>query len=255
VLACADTQTCVGRWFFALGWSQRKRQLPHFKANPWFWSQFNTNQFVITTPDCQFTFEQFTEVEVAILMPSRLPALQTNFRSVKDKFIQRSKWAYSRTTTPIHYYLCLVFEESADLNLSRSAIKAGLELLLNKWIQIEILSEIRYTKSYQLLKNLLGQIALITFKRCDYFIKQKLEHITDYIRNLPGANTQLKALQFDSAVVLKSIEVQHGLLVVERAREFTRPPIWHFMSISLENCWQFWPARTRDGFETVGKPD
>jgi len=50
--------------------------------------------------------------------------------------------------------------------------------------------------------------------------KELEQHITDYIRNLPGANTQLEALQFDSAVVLKSIEVQHGLLV-ERSREFT----------------------------------
>lgn len=68
-------------------------------------------------------------------------------------------------------------------------------------------------------EELLSKIALATFEQRDYFFKQKVaeQYITDYIRNLPGANTDPEALQLDSEVVLHSIEAQHGLLV-ERAK-------------------------------------
>ncbi|MEH2197966.1 NACHT domain-containing protein [Nostoc sp.] len=53
----------------------------------------------------------------------------------------------------------------------------------------------------------------------DYFFKQKIaeQYITEYIRNLPGANTDEEVLQFDSEQVLHSIEHHHGL-VVARAK-------------------------------------
>jgi predicted NACHT family NTPase len=68
-------------------------------------------------------------------------------------------------------------------------------------------------------EDLLSQIALTTFNRKEYFFKQKeLEQsIADYICNLPDAKTDAESLQFDSEVVLKSIEAQHGLLI-ERAK-------------------------------------
>ncbi len=139
-----------------------------------------------------------------------------------------------------------MFQESAELTLNRSQLnKAGLEVLLKKWdITKNIERDQVYKKiSVQHKENLLGQIALITFKQCDYFIKQKEleQHITDYIRNLPGANTQMEALQFDSAVVLKSIEVQHGLLV-ERARG-----IYSFSHLTFH---EYFTAR-----EIIGSPD
>jgi predicted NACHT family NTPase len=73
--------------------------------------------------------------------------------------------------------------------------------------------------SVQRKQDLLSQIALTTFERKDYFFKQRdvERYIADYIRNLPDAQTDPEGLQFDSEVVLKSIEAQHGLLV-ERAR-------------------------------------
>ncbi|WP_242032152.1 NACHT domain-containing protein [Microcoleus sp. FACHB-672] len=68
-------------------------------------------------------------------------------------------------------------------------------------------------------KDLLSQIALITFERGDYFFKRKEieQYISDYIHHLPDAQNNPEALQLDSEAVLKSIEAQHGLLV-ERAQ-------------------------------------
>ncbi|NEP03931.1 MAG: hypothetical protein F6K25_10770 [Okeania sp. SIO2G4] len=65
----------------------------------------------------------------------------------------------------------------------------------------------------------MSKIAWITFENGELFFKQKVaeKYITDYICNLPGANTDEEALQLDSEVVLRSIESQHGLLV-ERAK-------------------------------------
>ncbi|MDB9511928.1 hypothetical protein PN499_12095 [Kamptonema animale CS-326] len=69
------------------------------------------------------------------------------------------------------------------------------------------------------LRKAISQVALITFEGSDYFFKQdKLrEIIANYLRTLTNANTEPIQLLLDSQVVLKSIEVQHGLLV-ERAQ-------------------------------------
>jgi predicted NACHT family NTPase len=66
---------------------------------------------------------------------------------------------------------------------------------------------------------LLSQVAFITFERGDYFFEQYQiqQHIIDYLRTLPHAQTEPKALKRDSKAVLKSLEAQHGLLI-ERAR-------------------------------------
>jgi len=205
-----------------------------------------------------------SEVEVADFDAQQIASFTKWFAATDpvkgNKFIQRLKEnepIQELATNPLLLtLLCLVFEESADLNLSRSQFnKAGLELLLNKWDTNRNIERDQVYKSYQFStkKNLLGQIALITFKRCDYFIKQKEleQHITDYIRNLPGANTQL-TLQFDSAVVLKSIEVQHGLLV-ERARIYSFSHLTFHEYFTARELLAVLTPSARDGFETVGK--
>jgi predicted NACHT family NTPase len=118
--------------------------------------------------------------------------------------------------------LCLVFEESADFPINRSELyKEGVSILLKKW---DAQRNIERDQVYRNLsiprkEDLLSSVAFTTFERKDYFFKQReVERcIAEYIRNLPDARTDPKALQLDSEVVLKSIEAQHGLLV-ERAR-------------------------------------
>ncbi len=94
-------------------------------------------------------------------------------------------------------------------------------MLLKKWdAKRGIYRDQVYKKlSPQRKEDLLSKIALTTFEAGDYFFKKKEaeRYITDYIRNLPGANTDEEALQLDSEAVLSSIEAQHGLLI-ERAK-------------------------------------
>jgi len=198
-----------------------------------FSTQFHRNQFVITCRIAtrEYTLEQFIEVEVADFEESQIATFATKWFAAKDptkgyKFLQKLKASspiQELATNPLLLtLLCLMFEESADFPANRSELyKEGLNVLLRKWdAKRNIEREQIYKKlSIQHKEYLLSQLALITFKRGDYFFRQKEieQYIADYIRNIPGVSVEVEALQLDSEAVLKSIEAQHGLLV-ERAR-------------------------------------
>jgi len=197
-----------------------------------FSEQFRHNQYVITCrlAAWEYTFEKFTEVEVADFDDAQIATFAT-------------KWFQNKPTTPnafircltkndrIHQLavspllltlLCLAFEESGDFPSSRSELyKEGVDALLKKWdakrgIQRD---QIYKNLSHQRKQDLLGQIALSTFQKQEYFLKQQVveQSIADYISRLPDANIDSEALQLDSETVLRSIVAQHGLLV-ERAK-------------------------------------
>lgn len=199
-----------------------------------FTHQFRNNLFVITCRIAakDYTFEQFTEVEVADFDDGQIETFatkwfQTKQDSVKSEtFMNRlklDKGIRDLATSPILLtLLCLVFGESGTFPANRSELyKEGLDVLLKKW---DAKRNIERDQTYKQLslkrkEDLLSQIAINTFELGDYFFKQKVveREINNYIRNLPGANIEEAALQLDSEAVLKSIEAQHGLLV-ERAR-------------------------------------
>lgn len=198
-----------------------------------FSDQFHTNQFVMTCRLAarEYTFEKFTEVEVANFDDQQIATFahkwfQRQDPVKADRFFQKlgeNQPIKELAKNPLLLtLLCLVFTETTNFPLNRSELyKEGLDVLLKKWdAKRNIERDQVYKKlSLQCKEDLLCQIALTTFDRGDYFFKQKeLEHhIADYIRNLPDAKTDPEALQLDSEAVLKSIEAQHGLLV-ERAR-------------------------------------
>jgi predicted NACHT family NTPase len=198
-----------------------------------FCQQFAQNQFVITCRIAgrEYSFEQFTEVEVADFDIQQITSFANKWFALTDsvksnKFIQKLKEnepLQELATNPLLLtLLCLVFEESAEFPSSRSQLyKEGLNLLLRKWDANQNVERFQVYKNLSVhhKQDLLSQIALKTFERCEYFFRQKAieQHISDYIRHLPGINNDLETLQIDSKAVLKSIESQHGLLV-ERAR-------------------------------------
>ncbi|HEY9295814.1 MAG TPA: NACHT domain-containing protein, partial [Phormidium sp.] len=198
-----------------------------------FSEQYHQTQFVITCRIAarDYTFEQFTEVEVTEFDNQQIADFSNKWFQIKDpekadKFIQRLRENQSireLASNPLLLtLLCLVFEESAEFPSNRSELyKEGLDVMLKKWdAKRNIEREQVYKKlSLQRKEDLLSQIALTTFERGDYFFKQKEveKHIVDYIRNIPNVSTDLEELQLDSEAVLKSIEAQHGLLV-ERAK-------------------------------------
>ncbi len=190
------------------------------------------NHFVITCRIAarEYTFEKFTEVEVADFDDEQISTFASNWfkgKAVKaDSFILRLKdnyRTYQLATNPLLLtLLSLAFEESGDFPANRSELyKEGLDALLKKWdAKRGIYRDQVYKKlSSQRKEDLVSKIALTTFEQGDYFFKQKAaeQYITDYIRNLPDAHIDPEALQLDSEVILHSIEAQHGLLV-ERAK-------------------------------------
>jgi predicted NACHT family NTPase len=197
-----------------------------------FSDHFSGNHFVVTCRIAarEYTFEKFTEVEVADFDDEQIATFATNWfkgKAVKsENFIKRledNDRIRELATNPLLLtLLCLAFEESGDFPANRSELyKEGLDALLKKWdAKRGIYRDHVYKNlSAQRKEDLLSKIALTTFKQKDYFFKQKAaeQYITEYICNLPNANTDPEALQLDSEVVLRSIAAQHGLLV-ERAK-------------------------------------
>ncbi|MEH1892997.1 MAG: NACHT domain-containing NTPase [Nostoc sp.] len=197
-----------------------------------FSDRFPKNQFVITCRIAakEYTFEKFTEVEVADFNDDQILNFTNNWFKDKDvkseTFIKRleenSRIKELAASPLLLTLLCLAFEESGDFPANRSELyKEGLDALLKKWdAKRGIQRDQIYKKlSVQRKEDLLSKMALTTFERSEYFFKQKVaeQYITEYIRNLPDANTDEEALQVDSEQVLRSIEHHHGL-VVARAK-------------------------------------
>lgn len=198
-----------------------------------FVDRFHSNHFVITCRIAarEYTFQNFAEVEIADFDHAQITIFAHKWFSLKepekgDEFLQKleeSQPIKELATNPLLLtLLCLVFTESADFPSNRSELyKEGLDVLLKKWDTKRNIERDQVYKKLSLQRkiDLLSQIALSTFEHGEYFFKQKsLEQcITNYIRNLPDAETDPEVLQLDSEAVLKSIEAQHGLLV-ERAR-------------------------------------
>lgn len=195
---------------------------------------FSKNLFVITCRIAakEYTFEKFTEVEVADFDDQQIATFtQQWFQSKNDpikaeNFIKKLKeepGIRDLASSPILLtLLCLVFGESGSFPSNRSELyKEGLDVLLKKWdTKRNISRDVVYQKlSLKRKEDLLSQIAIDTFTEGKYFFKQKEaeRYITQYIRNLPDASTAEDILRLDSEAVLKSIESQHGLFI-ERAR-------------------------------------
>jgi predicted NACHT family NTPase len=202
------------------------KEITNFSRN------FQQNQFVITCRIAakEYTFEKFTEVEVADFDQEQIATFATSWFKNKPikpenfiKHIEYNEPIQELATNPLLLtLLCLAFEESGDFPANRSELyKEGLDALLKKWdakrgIQRD---QIYGRLSPQRKEDLLSKIAFTTFEQSDYFFKQKVaeQYIIEYIINLPDANNDPEALQLDSEKILKSIEAQHGLLV-ERAK-------------------------------------
>ncbi len=118
---------------------------------------------------------------------------------------------------PLLMLLCLLFEEKTEIPSELCQLyKEGLEILLNKWDEAHRVKGDRVYKnlSLQRKQDLLSKIALLTFEEGEFFFKDEIQqHIIDYLFNLSNAPTEPDVLQIASEAALKSIEIQHKLLV------------------------------------------
>lgn len=198
-----------------------------------FAARFASTQFVISCrlAGQEYNFEDFAEVEIADFDFQQISTFATKWFAaiapVKgDRFIQKlseNESIQELATNPLLLtLLCLMFQEIVDFPWNRLELyQEGLNLLLKKWDANKNVERYQIYKklSIQQKQDLISQIAFITFERGEYFFtKQELQqYIFDYICNLPCASHEVEKLKSDSLTVLKSIEVQHGL-IVERAR-------------------------------------
>ncbi|NEP60900.1 MAG: NACHT domain-containing NTPase [Symploca sp. SIO2G7] len=198
-----------------------------------FTEQYHTNSFVLTCRIAakEYTFEKFTEVEVADFDDQQIQTFVGKWFRAKasdlaDYFMEQlkqNKPIKELATNPLLLtLLCIEFEDSGTFPPNRSELYSrAIHTLLRKWDdRRRIVRQQVYKKlSVQRKEDLLSEVAFTTFKRGEYFFKQRdvEQYIAGYIRNLPDAKTDPEALLLDSEAVLKSIEAQHGLLV-ERAR-------------------------------------
>jgi predicted NACHT family NTPase len=180
----------------------------------------------------EYTFERFTEVEVADFSEEQIQEFVTNWFTCHqdlpkiERFLERLENEQSileLASNPLLLtLLCLVFGESADFPANRAKLyEEGVDLLLKKWDgKRNIARDQVYKKlSINRKEDLLSQLALATFQEGKYFFDQQVaeDQIMAYIHNLPDAKDDPEALRLDSEAILRSIVAQHGLLT-ERAR-------------------------------------
>jgi predicted NACHT family NTPase len=202
------------------------REIREFERN------YSQSQIVVTCRIAakQYIFEQFTEVEVADFDKQQIATFAGNWFRKKEinaedflEELKKYRGVQELATSPLLLtLLCLAFEESGSFPVNRAELyKEGLDALLRKWDSKRGIRRDSVYKdlSVQKKEDMLSQIALTTFEKGDYFVKQRQleDYICDYIRNTANAKTNDEELHLDSEAVLKSIEAQHGLFV-ERAR-------------------------------------
>jgi predicted NACHT family NTPase len=195
-----------------------------------FSERFYNNLYVLTCRIAtqEFKLEQFTEVEIADFDDQQIAVFVTKWFELKnpertESFLRKLKESpriRELATNPLLLtLLCLGFEESAYFSDSRAALyKESLNVLLKSWDTKK--PGIEHEQVYRQLtpdrkEDLLSQLAYQTFEQGQYFFGEDIakQHISQYIANLPSADTDTKQLDIDSEAVLKSIEGRHGLLI------------------------------------------
>ena len=194
---------------------------------------YDQNHIIITCRIAarEYTFKQFTDVEVASFSTKQIADFAHKWFCAKEdeetatdflSALEERPPIKELATNPLLLtLLCLEFENDRAFPSSRAELyERGLEVLFTRW---DTSRKIKREEVYKKLpvkrkKELLGQLGYAMFDRGEYLFKQRLaeEQISGYIANLPDAQTDPEALLVDSFAVLKSIESQHGLLT-ERA--------------------------------------
>lgn len=209
-------------------------------------SQFADNYYkniiIITCRNAanHYKFKGFTEVEIADFTESQISAFAYKWfiavahhhpekgKILASQFIEKLKLPANRlilelASTPILLNLiCLVFQHLQDFPTRRSELyRQGLELLLVRWDEAR---GIKRDDMYHHLSlpekiNLLSTIAAKSFERGEYFFEEEIicQHIIDFLTPQFNSSSDIETSQLHSKAVLKSVELQHGLLI-EQAR-------------------------------------
>lgn len=200
-----------------------------------FSTQFPLNRFVLSCriASHEYTFAQFTEVEVADFDCEQIDFFVHQWFTREDSAM--GDWAVDKShlaanqplrelaTNPLLLtWLCLIFRDCGKSLPNRSELyREGLHILLKQWDSKRHIEREQIHRKLSLWHKevLLSHIAWLTFSRGSYFFSQGelAQRISDYLSNLLHGAAQPTMLQLDCEAVVKEFEAQHGLLV-ERAR-------------------------------------
>ncbi len=202
--------------------------------------KYHKNQFIISCRIAalkyRFKEEGFAEVEVADFNGKQIEDFAKNWfvalsKENREEGLAKAKQFFEKLTRPKNQQIlelaetpillnltCLVFQSTGDFPSKRSKLyEQGVDILLKRWDEARGIKRDEVYRSLTLprKKQLLFQVAAITFEQGDYFLeKHKIQQlIADYLDTLPDAKTDTSEMQLDSEAVLKAIEAQHGLLV------------------------------------------
>ena len=189
-----------------------------------FSEKYPKNSFIVTcrTAGKTFNLRRFTDVEIASFTRSQIVA-----------FAQKWFAVFTRKNVEDELDMAVQFIRQEKFPSKKAEFyKHCLDLVLGKWDEIRGIERDEVYQGFLLPQKLklISQIAAATFEEGNYFFEQQTaEHyIGDFISKLPNAPTEPEELQLDSEVVLKAIELQHGLLA-ERVRG-----IFSFSSLTFQ---------------------
>jgi predicted NACHT family NTPase len=205
--------------------NHRRRVLSEIRD---FSERYPKNTFVVSCRiGAESIFEQFTDVEISDFDEKQISHFVENWYIQKDPdrakaFLEKLR-RYPRVrelaTNPLLLtLLCLLFDQSDDFASKRSELyEKALDVLLRKWDEKRDIERSRLHKSLTLdrIKDLLSQLAYQSFDRQDHLFEQKWaeREIIYYIQELPDVLPDPEASPLDGQSILKSITVNHGLLV------------------------------------------
>ncbi|WP_299403694.1 NACHT domain-containing NTPase [Acaryochloris sp. IP29b_bin.148] len=208
-----------------------------------FSEEYYRNQILITCriEAQQYHFRGFHYIELADFQQSQVESFARRYfvataRNSKTagltqatQFLQQlqqpeNQALHNLTASPLLLGLiCSIFQQRMAFPTKRAKLyQAGLEILLERWDQARGIQ--RETDEWSLSKpetiTLLCQIAATTFTEGNYYFEQRqvLNLIVDYLQSTATEALDFETLWSRSTVILKSIELQSGLLV-QRAKE------------------------------------
>lgn len=205
-----------------------------------FCQRYYKNKYAIATRTsaCNYQLEGFATVEIADFNQEQIAAFANKWfvavakNNQQDGLTKASAFIdklnlpenyliRELTTTPLLLHLaCLAFDTKANFPRQRSKIyREALDILLCRWDAVRGIQREQNISLAGKIK-LLSYLALFTFERGNYVFEiSKIQpYIADYLRQLPDGNTDEEELEIASIALLKSIEVQHGL-IVERSHQ------------------------------------
>lgn len=207
-----------------------------------FSEKYYKNLFVIScrTALKHYQLKHFTDVEIAPFTQAQITTFahkwfktftesnSQDHQNQSDGFLQQldlpENWQFRKlTVTPLFLHLaCWIFYSQNKFPAKRSEFyKQCLDLLLVRWDETKGIQRDAIYQGFSLAQKmkLLSQIAAVMFEQGHHFFDQQAvqKEIDDYLLKLPDVSDDPEVLQLESESILKTIEVQHGLLT-ERAK-------------------------------------